>query len=580
MENSVSSRNSILGTRAWSLNDLPDEILLLIFSFIDEHREDRILGHLPDDPPPNPPDAYLVRDFIVHCNWLCNLAVTCKRFAPLAAEQLVHSPIIGGSVSKTSSDMTQARIIHFIRFLLSHRELTRKVKQLRLCLPFYPREIQFTGDYVELDDCSKQEASTSVIKQARDLIASLDLPAHVKEIWSASPVMNFERAFIDILLTLKLPLERICFSQGVDSPYLTVPDIYNNTLNPFRLNSIAPTGVSYSGLQGLTGALSLTYLKIVSVLPMKLIGVGLFTNLHTLDISTKLASLSQDTVGLIAGIYISSTMREELRNVNHLRLDFQVKTTGIWDVGARVCLSNIFQAFGDLKSLDCYAETSEGKNPFRSVRAFPHYQINIQNYPDVDASLHPHVESQSYWDQRIYDARTTITDYQYLADLLVHLRPCLERLRLPGGFWTLPGGMRKPLPRFDQFTELEKLVVPQAAILSIKLDNMRFGEVVGDFTLSPTVVLPPRLKHLKVFDADVSLLESSWLREMFTEQKDCRRWPKLQQLEILLGYTCSDAEIEEIMAKTSQDAFWKQVAQANFRVVVRRDSEVPSVYVH
>jgi hypothetical protein len=95
--------------------------------------------------------------------------------------------------------------------------------------------------------------------------------------------------------------------------------------------------------------------------------------------------------------------------------------------------------------------------------------------------------------ENIKDARTKHTDYQNLVDSLLDMRPQLKSLRLPGDSWTLPGAMRKPLPRFDLFMELQRLVVPQAAILCITLDNMESPEVKGNFNLSPIGVLPPQL---------------------------------------------------------------------------------------
>ena len=47
---------------------------------------------------------------------------------------------------------------------------------------------------------------------------------------------------------------------------------------------------------------------------------------------------------------------------------------------------------------------------------------------------------------------------------------------------------------------LQKLIVPQAALVSIKLDNMLFDAVFeGDFELSALTALPVSLQHLKIF---------------------------------------------------------------------------------
>jgi hypothetical protein len=149
---------------------------------------------------------------------------------------------------------------------------------------------------------------------------------------------------------------------------------------------------------------------------------------------------------------------------------------------------------------------------------------------------------------------------------------------LPGGFWTLPGAVRKPLPRFDQFVQLKKLVVPQAAIISIKLDNMRFDAIFeGDFELSPMQALPTCLQHLKIFDVDLAFLESKWLQDLFDEQKTKNQWPVLKCVEILMGPTISESSLRHLQARESGDEFWKLAGNANFEVVMGRDEEGPDV---
>ncbi|KNG48315.1 hypothetical protein TW65_05224 [Stemphylium lycopersici] len=247
---------------------------------------------------------------------------------------------------------------------------------------------------------------------------------------------------------------------------------------------------------------------------------------------------------------------------------------GIWDHRQRSCMSNVIRGFQNLQSLAYYAEPSAGKNPYRSVRAFPAYQANIQSYPDPPSAS---VElANDYWDRVIYDARTEFTDYQCLVDTLVHLRPTLQLLQLPGGFWTLPGAVRKPIPRFDQFTQLKTLVVPQAALISIKLDNMRFDVVFeGDFELSASMALPISLQHLKIFDVDAAFLDCEWLRGLFDAQKSHKQWPKFRTLEILMGPTFSDEALGELLARQSDEGFWAMADDAAFEVVVGRDIEGP-----
>jgi hypothetical protein len=235
---------------------------------------------------------------------------------------------------------------------------------------------------------------------------------------------------------------------------------------------------------------------------------------------------------------------------------------------------NVVQAFRNLRSLEYYAESSEGKNPYRSIQAFPNHQANIQNYPDESALSDDEDDfADEDWDRFLYNSRSQITDYQNLLDNIIHLRPHLEALQLPGGFWTLPGAFRKPLPKFDKFAQLKRLVVPQAAIISIEIPNMYSDILSGDFELSPLLALPPTLEYLRIFDVDAGFLESSWLAELFEEQRGSNQWPALSCVEILFGPTYSDLELKELLGRRSDHAFWVQVDRATFKVLVGRDME-------
>ena len=150
----------------------------------------------------------------------------------------------------------------------------------------------------------------------------------------------------------------------------------------------------------------------------------------------------------------------------------------------------------------------------------------------------------------------------------------MQLLQLPGGFWTLPGAVQKPLPRFTQFTQLRRLIVPQAALVSIRLDNMRFDAVFrGDFELSPAQALPPCLVELTVFDADASFLSSAWLTDFFEGQKKRNALPALQRLRILLGATFSEQKLKALLEKRTGSKFWDMVIEAHFEVSVCKDEQ-------
>jgi hypothetical protein len=87
------------------------------------------------------------------------------------------------------------------------------------------------------------------------------------------------------------------------------------------------------------------------------------------------------------------------------------------------------------------------------------------------------------------------------------------------------------------------------------------------------------LQHLKIFDVDAGFLKSPWLEDLFIEQKDHELWPELRCLEILLGPTYSDLDLEGLLTRRIEERFWAFADEASFEVVVGRDMEGPEVFV-
>ncbi|KAH9881152.1 hypothetical protein J1614_001647 [Plenodomus biglobosus] len=531
-----------------SLLDLPNEILLHIIANIDLHREERILGHDPDGSSSYLDAGCLMDDFNKSCRSLSSLALTCKRLSPLVTEQMVFAPLVKNWDNRESFQslprLSCTRLLALIRVLVAHPERTNFMKQLRLSL------------CPEVDFGQNMDASKILAAATHTLIKSLELPPAsmlaLREYAQECPA----NTLASILLMLASRLERLCISR---SPvFSTIMELER----PCCLVKRLPFH-------------KLKYLKIENYKLIDIDHLACCADTDILDLSISPEEIGYNFTTPALSEKKSKKYACELR---HVRVDFQTKTVGMWNHAKRMYMVDLLLKFRHLKSLDFYAEPSDCKNPFRSVRAFPHYQANIQNYPDKSDCLPLHVEDQ-YWDQRLYDARTEITDYQNLVDSIVHLRPTLETLRLPGGFWTLPGGMRKPLPRFDKFLQLSKLVVPQAAILSIRLDNMRLDDVAGDFVLSPKMALPPMLQHLEVFDVDAPFLHSQWLLDFFGAQLARKQWPAFKHLEICVGYTVEDEELERLIARRSPShkTFCALAQTAPFRIVVRRDDDVPSL---
>jgi hypothetical protein len=581
---------------AKSLNDLPNELIIHIVSCVDLHRNQRIQGHIPDDPPPSSPDEYLIKDFVDYNKALCSLALTSRRFCGIAQEYLINAPVIGGcifclpSLQSVKQAETTPRIVLLMRTLFERPDLRRHVKQIRLC---FPEEHSFLGwndegyqvgpEWFGKHDSHNQSGNSSdtadIICLSHKLVTSLDLPEEVEVAWNTQLFDSISYGVIGIILALLPKLEYLSFSEQTRFPMGDEePDLYILGIWPEYFREDEMHSFDLWGIQSLPAASSLRILKVSSNFALCFGGLDLFPNLDTLDFAMKLAGGDTARVEEFERYFEEPAVAGDTTNfdrIQYLRIDCQVKTAGIWDFAARVSMGHVLRAFANLISLDFYAEPSDEKNPFRSVRAFPSSQINIQTYPD-DPTPAELDEWSSVWDERVYDARTEWTDYQYLVDCLVHTRPRLRSLKLPGGFWTLPGATRKPLPSFTSFPELRVLVLPQAAILSIKLDSMHHAETEhNDFELRPVAVMPPEVQHLKIFDADADLLQSEWLKDLLG---DGTCWPALHTVEILFGSTFDAEELYDLRARKTWYGFWTLADKASFQVLVGRDDdEVPSI---
>jgi hypothetical protein len=545
------------------LTTLPNEILLHVFSHVDPHRSARVLGYIPDDPPPTSPDQYLVSDFRASCQSLLSIALTCKRFVALAREVLLSSLVLEVGFPKTLNELSRSHIYGLIWRLHERPEWRRHVNQLRLCLPPEDRGIMRLNGRGPVEP----HVNYLVYERACEIIASLEFPAAWKTGKTIELKTRFARASASVLLALLPNIVTLCIFDPESN--LTFGKAEFENTHHFGGGEIFSLRLPKSHV--------LSYMKYESPMPPVLRGLEHYPNLRTLDLSIRLQGQKTAIARRASERFLNHSCEQP--SIQHLRLDFEVRSVGVWNTTSRDCMTNIIRAFPNLQTLEYYAESSDSKNPYRSVRAFPAYQANIQYYPTISSAFEDNVYvDEQHWDRAIYDARTEVTDYQNLVDGMVHLRPNLETLHLPGGFWTLPGAVRKPLPRFDQFVQLKKLVVPQAALISIKLDNMRFDAVFeGDFELLPTQALPLSLQHLKIFDVDFTFLESRWLKDLFGAQRNKNQWPMLQCVEILMGPMVTELYLEDLKARKSDDGFWKLVDDANFEVVVGRDAEGPDV---
>lgn len=319
------------------------------------------MGYIPDDPPPYPPDEALLHDYRLNRSWLDNIALTCRRFAALILEALLHAPVLEVQTPLRFAGRQPSDIFRLILKIHEKPELSRHIKHMRLC---------FIHEIHDLPD--------DTINKTCELIRALRLPAAWKEHCIKEFRSHDERWLFMALLALLPQLETLCISDPYGSARFEWAKDWSGS------SFTAPI------------IHSLRQLKLESFSPCIISGLQNFQNLLTLDLSIGLRQeMSAAKIRSRSELFIKQAQLRTLCNVKKLRLDFEAKTTGIWDHRHRSCMANVIRGFKNLQSLTYYAEPSAGKNPYRSVRAFPAYQANIQSYPDPPSAS---VELASdYW---------------------------------------------------------------------------------------------------------------------------------------------------------------------------------------
>jgi hypothetical protein len=303
-----------------SLSDLPNETLLQIFSYVDLHRDERILGYIPDDPPPSPPDDYLIEDFRTNCHSLRDIALTCKRFAPLAQEALLAAPLLEAANPDSLCRLPCASLLILIKQLHARPELARHLKQLRIC--YYPFA----------HDSTRVAPPNSYLEQWRDVVMSLNVPDHWKKWWcrdfiereeaehldkSRKLEQYFVRACVSVLLALLPQLERLCISDAYSFAH---PDSATQPRPEYDFDTVP--------------ARPLTYVKLETPWAPSPGDLHQFPSLNTLDLSMRLRGKDSSTVYDSSEKFLTPSGWYQFDKIHHLRLDFEVRTVGIWCVNS------------------------------------------------------------------------------------------------------------------------------------------------------------------------------------------------------------------------------------------------------
>ena len=189
-----------------SICDLPNEILLQIFSCVDLHREARILGYIPDEPLPSCPDHRVLEDFRLNNSWLLNIALTCKRFAALIPEATLRAIVLEALIPFVQPGRPQSSWSAPLALLLQLKakpDLVRHIKQLRIHLPYTDEHDRYRCD----------------AKGMAPMLASLCIPSAWKIKLFNDMTTSFGRGSFNVLLAL-LELDVLCISDPANKPKL------------------------------------------------------------------------------------------------------------------------------------------------------------------------------------------------------------------------------------------------------------------------------------------------------------------------------------------------------------------------
>lgn len=217
-----------------SLDTLPNEILLHIFGFITD------------------PDDILKSDIMgrQNVNTLCDLALTCRRFKPIAQEVMVNTIAMKADdigCKECNGLCTQTRLIILIKFLLAYPWLQEKVRALRIEVGQkreFPRYVPFFDNFMW--NCAYLALNTNLADPYNN------------EQWVVALDDGYEPAFVGILLCLMPRLEQLILlpksSDGARKTSPTMLELFGLDHETDSQSGRSWTSFRTPGLENLTHA--------------------------------------------------------------------------------------------------------------------------------------------------------------------------------------------------------------------------------------------------------------------------------------------------------------------------------------
>ncbi|KAF1995991.1 hypothetical protein P154DRAFT_623605 [Amniculicola lignicola CBS 123094] len=496
------------------IDNLPTELLLSIASAV----AGDITAHVVDTAGRTGNDKFgdVAKD-------LCNLALTARKFRPVAQEFLYKAPII-------------ERDLRFIRTLVEAPRLAKQVRQLQVVL--------YHGPAYKPNVLTRARHPSDFAKAVK-VIHQLPLDRPFKKMWMEA--LNHCRwdAIYGVVLALVPMLDILCITQGNVCPFRGIlvrllggcywnaecskePSYLWSNTSAVVANHLHKLNRRPLPAPAIAGLNNLKYLKIGANPPFSMRGLRDLPNLKTLDIG-----------------WHPSICWSQLRDKSSSPRDFDMLST---------------------LRIDCRGRQIQ----FRAAEFIHHLEDFIHGCGRLTA-LHFYAESSSY--DHSLDPGNQFHDSMYLAghdrkdyrNLLHELRPLaktLETLELPGGFWSLPYRALRfaPFPPdFRMFQYLRKLIVPQAALiqplrvqLPVNIPNFHgiyrhdylneYNDLLnfGDDTIAearekykeqgppvaPWQVLPRGLEELIVFETNDQIL--FWVEDILEFKSD---FPQMEVME-------------------------------------------------
>jgi len=526
---------------------LPNELLHHIISYIASEPRTR------DDNPYSINAAYwaVTKD-------LRNVALTSRRFAPVAQERLFQSPYLSDD-RHFSRPLGHVPFSSFLRSMLDRPDLAAVVKELRLAIT------QRFDDYAGAK--MRVEVEQRVLLEAEKIVRATTFKDERKALWLDDLQYGVSGPLAGVILHLLPNLRFLGMRHALEDYRDTFGPLFGDYHRKFSgppdSYVTRPVRTTLEGMDSVSGLQSLKSLKLIALSHPNMYGLGFLPQVNDLDLTLRAYGQGRHAD---ANPY-SPNSYGEYRHIETLRIDSRIHAIDLRAEMFLETLTHLLPGFTSVRKVHFYAEA-------------PHYP----HHKDFGPYSHsPWMDFERYEDS--YEFHRS---YEGLVVTMHPLHDQVEDLQLPGGFWSLTTETAWAPVDLRRFTKLQHLTAPEAALLgaaarprhkywsvygesrrqlndtnwkaedSSFLEDDREPEDKGPQVpiYSPAEFLPKTLQSLKMFEADEWVLP--WLAGLFQCKEDY--FVALATLELVVTDSGLKDKLDELDDKLKEMAKGSGVA--------------------